>query len=422
MLISFSVKNFRSFATEQTLSLKPSRFEGAHLNRLFKTGCSEAPELLRVAAIYGANAAGKSNLIKAIDFFREFVRYSASRQEGDEIEVVAYALDPVLRQEPSWFEAAFIVEDTCYTYGFSADARRIHEEWLFAKPCGGRLKQVFSRSLEDGSYSWSLPARNRDYQVWRRATRDNALYLSTAVQLNSEELRVPFNWLKDKLFILESYAGFLESYTSHLIHAHSDVGWKQRILGFVSQADPGIEDIEIQAETFNESHLPMDMPAELRTAICSSRKDEELLSAFFYRRSDDGSLVRFPLDDESDGTQAIYALAGIWLDALKHGHIIFVDELDSSLHPMLLRYLVQWFNGYSPAESSAQLIFTTHNTALMSNEVLDRDQVWLFEKSSSGGTEIVPLTDYKPRKGEAIERGYLRGRYGGVPSIPSTID
>src|SRR5215213_4783937 len=147
MLISFSVKNFRSFLTEQTLSLKPSRFEGAHEHRLFKTGCSEAPDLLRVAAIYGANAAGKSNLIKAVAFFKEFVERSASRQQGDDIQVIGYALSPEMRRKPSWFEASFVVDNTHYTYGFSADRRKIHEEWLFAKPCGGRLRQIFSRSL-----------------------------------------------------------------------------------------------------------------------------------------------------------------------------------------------------------------------------------------------------------------------------------
>jgi hypothetical protein len=419
MLISFTVKNFRSFSAEQTLSLKPSRFEGAHAHRVLETGCAGAPELLRVAALYGANAAGKSNFIRAVAFFREFVARSASRQQGDEIRVVGFALNRERRDEPSWFEISFVVDQTHYTYGFSADRRRVHEEWLFAKPCGGRLRQIFSRSYEDGHYSWSVPSRNKDFQVWKRATRDNALFLSTAVQLNSDELRIPFEWIKDKLDVLETYSGALENLTSHMVHAHSDDGWKEKVLTLLNNADPGIVDLEIKAEKFNEKNLPDDISTEVRMEICKSMKDEEFLSALTYKRSEDGSLVQFELEEESDGTQAIYALAGIWLGAIENGYTVFVDELETSLHPMLLRHLVQLFNSYR--ESTAQLIFTTHNTSLMNSDVLDRDQVWFLEKGTTGGTEIVPLTDYKPRKGEAIERGYLRGRYGGVPFIPNTV-
>jgi AAA15 family ATPase/GTPase len=418
MLVEFSVTNFRSFASEQRLSLSAGRFKSERLGAVLDTPSKTSPHLLRAAAILGANGAGKSSLVGALEFAQQFVANSAqSTQRGDRIPVLPIKLDEKLENEPSSFELVFIFEGIEYQYSFSVCRHMVRSETLLARSQSKPLREVFSRSkTPSGEDAWNLGTLPKTQsKLWRQSTRDNALFLSTAVQLNSEELAKPFEWITQNLRIQTSEDPFFPSLTSHLIKDHVEDGCKQAVLNLLRESDLGIRDVVVEEETFDETSLPDEIPDEIRRDMVTEYKDRTFYSTRFCHRSKQLQSILFDYDEESAGTRRLYDMAGAWVLSLRHGNTLVVDEIEASLHPYIVRILVQMFQ--KPAqETSAQLIFTTHSDSLLDANILERDQFWFVEKRR-GESELIPLLDYKPRKGEAMRQNYLRGRYGGVPTI-----
>jgi len=176
-------------------------------------------------------------------------------------------------------------------------------------------------------------------------------------------------------------------------------------------ADLGIEDFEVKLVQFEEKDLPVELPAKVKRKLL----DEGLLDVQFLHKSGKGELIKFGILDESGGTQKLFALAGPWTDMAQAGLCMFIDELGANMHPMLTRALIQLLHRPHGSNPRAQLIFTTHDTALLDQSILRRDQIWFTEKNYDGATELYALTDYRPRKGEALQKGYLAGRYGALP-------
>lgn len=420
MLVKFSVKNFRSFRDEQVLSLEAGRQATGKMGRTFDSGVRAIPRLLRGAVIYGANSGGKTNFIRAMDFFRDFVVDSAKGSPSDRIDVDSYRLDSKSRNEPSQFEAVFVVSGTIFQYGFSVDRVRVHAEWLFETPAEGRIRHIFNREYSDqnGEYEWYINPRLRgEKKLWQESTRHNALFLSTSVQLNSKELAEPFEWINEKFRVLLGNDFATEQYTAHVCHAHDQ---KMSVLDMLQSVDVGVHDIDIVEREFDEKSIPKDMPDELRSEILKRFKGETLYNTELLRKSNDGSLVKFNLDDESTGTNILFGLAGPWLDTLCNGYTLVIDELDSGLHPLALRALIGMF--FDPREntSNAQLIITCHEATLLQEEMLRPDQVWFIDRTETSGSRLYPLSEFKPRKTESYLRGYLGGRYGGIPLARST--
>ncbi|WP_027696704.1 AAA family ATPase [Vibrio litoralis] len=419
MLIQFSVKNFRSIKDEITLQLIKGSGNELSKTNTFDVDAKGAANmgLVRSAVIYGANAAGKSNIIKALAEMKWLVSSSASKLQSEDtldVEPFMFASDSI--SQPTEFDIDFIIDGTRYQYGFSATKQRIIEEWLFAYP-NGRAQTWFNREYNEEShaYIWSKDSYlTGTKSVWKEATRDNALFLSTAIQLNSKQLEPIYTWFTQKLNAV-GFDGIDPTYTAKKIHENKDI---KDVLDFLKAGDLGIDDIQVEAKEFNLSELPDGLPTELKKAVAEKLKDTKTLTVKTGHKSLNGGIHYLDLNDESDGTQRIFSLAAPLVESLEEGLVVFIDELHNSLHPSMVKFLVSLFNDPIKNKNNAQLIFTTHETSILSQEVFRRDQIWFCEKNKEQSTSIYSLSDFHVRKGiENIERNYLSGKYGALPFI-----
>ncbi|WP_440780011.1 AAA family ATPase [Pseudomonas syringae] len=414
MLIQFSVKNWRSVRDEQTLSLVKARGEELAETNSFTPDTPHCSDLLRSAVIYGANAAGKSNLLSALRVMKEIILESATKQPDDELPVISFRLDSETSSLPTDFEMTFIIDNVKYQYGFTASSKQIFDEWLIAYP-NGRPQKWFTRAYNSSSetYEWSTGSHLQGQkQVWQDSTRSNALFLSTATQLNSKQLKPVLSWFRNTLRV-SSVAGWHGTYTASVC-AESDQ--KIKVLNFLKAADFDIKDIKIKAEAISLKHLPDSMPEDVKQKFIEEMKGGEIYDIKTVHEGAQGQLIDFEFEDESDGTQKLFSFAGPWLDVLENGRVLFVDELHDNLHPKLVRFLVNLFHDKSSNPNNAQLVFTTHETSILSQDVFRRDQIWFCEKDDDQATKLYPLSDFSPRKGrENLEESYLAGRYGALP-------
>ena len=420
MLIEFSVANFRSILERQTLKMAASTYfkELESLNTFTPDQSDSLPRLLRSTVLYGPNASGKSTLIQALRFVQDQVLNSQKEsQAGDQIEVVPFKLKAASREADSEFEVTFAEHGVRYDYGFCCNRERFTEEWLIAYPLGHAQKwfhRVFDAVADKDVYKFSkhLLGGKRQLELWKTQTRPNALFFSTAIQLNNEQLKPAYDWFKFRLRAIDYTRGFSPSYTLKRCANDAD---RSRIVAFMNSADLSIADILVKEIAFSAELLPKGMPAAVRDEFVKDMAGKKMLEPrFFHKEVDTQASVEFDDAEESDGTRALFAFAGPWMDVIENDLVLVVDELDTSLHPLLVHHLVKRLHHEG---GKAQLIFTTHDTTLLSQKLLRRDQVWFIEKDDRRASRLYPLSDFSPRDGEAIERGYLNGRYGGIPFL-----
>lgn len=421
MLIEFTAKNWKSIKETQSLNLIKGNGNELEASNSFQTVTTPSLSLLRSTAIYGPNASGKSNFLKALLMMRDLVIHSAKEQRGDRIPVISFRLDESNENAPTEFEVTFITQKVRYQYGFSANSERILEEWLFAYP-NGRAQKWLSRSwienseeFKDGFYQWEkCSALSGQKQLWQESTRQNALFLSTAVQLNSQQLQPAYDWFKNNLRIA-NISGWEPSFTAKLCQ---DNILKSKVMEFLKAADFDIHDVLVETEKMSAKHLPVVMPDELKSKVLKDIGGVGVFDVKTIHLSITGKQVSFKFDEESDGTQKFFSLAGPWIDALKNGYVLVIDELHDTLHPKMVEFLVKVFHNTQSNPKNAQLVFTTHETSILSQEIFRRDQLWFCEKDKNQATKLYPLTDFSPKKGrENLKENYLSGRYGALPYI-----
>ena len=419
MLIEFSVENFRSIKKEARLSLAagPGK-EHCETNLVtpeLNEGVRSIP-LVRSAAIYGANASGKTNLLRALQAMQRIVVHSG--REIDDLPIVPFRFDPESESRSSTFEVVGIVDRMRFQYGFSATRQLVTDEWLYAWP-RGRIQLWFERTTESETGVVRCKFGDKlagDKEAWRRATRPNALLLSTAVMLNSEQLRPVFGWFRDNLHIA-GLGGWANIFS---------VEWcggdrKAEIVRFLHAADLAIDDLRVVHEDFSPESGLGDLPAELREPLREMFAGTRVAHVHVSHNVNPGRSVELELEEESDGTRKMFALAAPWLDTLDSGHVIVFDELHDNLHPALVRLLVDRFHDPEANAKGAQLVFTTHDTSILNQDVFRRDQIWFCERNPRLETQVLPLTDFRPRRGvENLERAYLAGRYGALPYVRSS--
>lgn len=414
MLVEFRVKNFRSLRDEQVLSLVASKDKTLHDTHTLSTGIKAAPSLLRSAVVYGANAGGKSNLIKALQYMRGVVLESATIiQPGQTFAVQPFRLDDRFASQPTKFEVTFILDDVRYQYGFAMTPQRIVSEHLLVYKAF-KPQRWFERHFDEESgkdvYDFG-PGLKGAKNLWEGATRSNALFLSMAVQLNSDALRPVFDWFSSGLVIFNEQAQLSPQTSLQML---KQAEGRKQICEFLTAADISIADIEVVTRKVPGQAVHFDLVAG-KTEVRSEEVEEHQLR--FSHATEQGRAV-FDLMDESSGTRNLLFLTGPVLDILKKGLTLVIDELDTSLHTLLVRELVRLFHRPEVNTGGAQLIFTTHDTSLLdAPDLFRRDQVWFVEKDKGQASTLVALSEFSPRKNEALERGYLMGRYGGVPFL-----
>ncbi|MEJ0051581.1 MAG: ATP-binding protein [Methylovirgula sp.] len=412
MIIEFRVKNFRSFRDEAVLNLVASTDVSNEELSVRATGNKAVPRLLRTAAIYGANAGGKSNLVRAMQLLRGIVNDSAKLQAGQTFNIQPFRLDPATDQLPIEYEITFLLGSTRYQFGFTLTPRKILSEWLIVyktRQPTTWYERIFDEASQKYEYKFSTHLLGSK-SLWSEATRDNALFLSTAVQLNSDQLLPVFEFLTEKLVVFENGIVPNPDYTiSQIAKTTAD-----RTREFLSAADIGIANIQLRTQEGFTAGMKFDLATGKIEAVPKELRDVTV--PIFEHRGRSGGAV-FDFSDESEGTRKLFALAGPLFDIIEQGKVLVVDELDRSLHALLVRQLIGIFQNPDLNQNGAQLIFTTHDTSLLEGDLLRRDQIWFAEKDENQSSQLHPLSDFSPRKSEAIERGYLSGRYGGVPTL-----
>lgn len=408
MLLEFRVRNYRSIRDEQALTLVASGDKELAATHLAPTGLKAAPNALRSVVVYGPNASGKSSLLRALDYLRAVVAESATIiQPGQTYNVQPFKLDAASAQQPTEFEITFLLSGVRHQYAFSMTPQRIVSESLLVYR-SSKPTQLFSRQHVEGDrydYEFSTYLTG-PRKLWQESTRPNALFLSMAAQLNSEQLSPVFNWIVRNITFLPAGASVLPDFTTALLATGQG---RASIREFLSAADISIADV--QAVPRKGMHAQWVMGA---SGLQASQEEREFMMPVFEHSTPKGS-AKFELHDESEGTQRLYGLIAPVLDCLRDGHVLVVDELDSSLHTLLVRRLITMFQTPELNSNGAQLIFSTHDTSLLDHTLFRRDQIWFTEKDADQATRLYPLTDFSPRKQEAWERGYLAGRYGAVP-------
>lgn len=418
MLVEFSVTNYRSILARQTLSMAASSFKKLEDLNTFNAGLSgNAPRLLRSTVLYGPNASGKSTLIQALKFVQDRVINSQKEsQEGEEIDTVPFKLTAASRAAVSEFELTFVEKGVRYEYGFSCNQQRFTEEWLFAYPNGRAQKwfhRVFDAKAGKDVYKFGTSFKGESKRLdWQEQTRANALFFSAAIQLNNEQLKPAFDWFKKRLRVISSAHSLGAGYTVTRCESKEE---KDKVIEFMNSADLSIADIVLKTTVFSPDWLPKNLPAPVKDEFSRQLNGKERTTVkYVHHDVETQETIEFTEAEESDGTRALFAFAGPWLDVTENDRVLVVDELDTSLHPLLVHHLVKRLHH---GGSNAQLIFTTHDTTLLSQKLLRPDQVWFMEKDDKRATRLYPLSDFSPRENEAVERGYLNGRYGGIPFL-----
>jgi len=414
LLIRFRVENFRSIRTEQELSLVASPLS-ERVETLVHAERYDF-DLLRGAAIYGPNASGKSTLFAALEFMKTAVEESQRVWAPNAgIPRTPFALDAEAAKQPSLFAVDLLLKGVRYEYGFVVDSERVLEEWLYAYP-KGRKQEWFTRDAareQEFSFSRHLQGENRTISGF---TRPNSLFLSAAAQNNHSMLGPIFGWFSSRVFIVDEK--LRSGIEMAVVQLCLDEGRRESVQRLLQAADLGITSLEIveeDASSFAE-RLRIRPDDPFLTELPFGPRYGAAVQLRHRAGRGEESVV-LPFSQESEGTKAMFSLAGTIALMLMTGGLLVVDELDRSLHPHLSLKIVSLFNDPATNPQNAQLIFNTHDTNLLDTQILRRDQIWFTEKDENGATHLYPLTDFRARKHENLERGYLQGRYGAVPVV-----
>lgn len=386
MLNQFNFENFKSYRDEVSLDMEATSIKELVDNTIEVNGIN----YLKVAAIYGANSSGKSNIIEAFMFMKRFIEYSFLNK----FEAPTFKFDPKSNGQSSDFEVFFTVKDIEYQYGFTLKGASIKKEWLL-----GRTKKKFNEIYYREEKEITLSQKLKKYKPILENVKDSTLFLTILSTVEDENIFNVFSWFKKSsvLMLGNSYweIVYKNQFDNEMHLSENDVELQKYIKAF----DFGI--IGIRVEKTESSYK-----------IFTKHYNE------FTQEIDELSL-----EEESMGTQKMFSLYYKIKNSLKDGGLLLIDELDAKLHPLLTKYIVQLFQDKDTNKYGAQLIFTTHDTTILNNNLFRRDQVWFSEKLSNGVSELYSLVEYKldnttkVRNDASYNKDYLLGRYGAIPIL-----
>lgn len=413
MLIQFNFKNFKSFREEATLDLSAAKMT-EFSERVITVG---SEKVLPVAAIYGANASGKSNIYSAFEYMSDFVaesfKYGGEEEKFAEYKPTPFLFDSTSADAESSFEVYFTLDgdktEKTFNYGFCVNKEGVTEEWLNSKAKTARkYSRVFYRGLDEKDLDLSgFPKSSRDnLQV---ALEKQVLIISLGAKLKIAKCKNIRDW-----FLANEFADFGDPFTNFFMSRRLPKGFvdnnevQHKVVDYFASFDEHIKDFKIEK-------VPHD----------GESKDESYTIKALHRKMDSEEMAEIPLVMESAGTLKMFALYPELQEVLEKGSVFFIDELNARLHPLLVRNFILTFLNPEINENHAQLIFTTHDTWQLSNQLLRRDEIWFVEKDEDGVSTLYSLADFvdedgsRIRKDESYEKNYLIGKYGAIPTLKS---
>ncbi len=417
MLIEFTVSNFLSFKERKSMSLQATSIKDHPDNPPIIT---ERYKLLKGAVIYGANASGKSNFVKAMSTMRRLVLKSFEKSSTQDLDITPFLLHTGSESEPSLFEVLFLVNNIRYRYGFEVDNTSVRSEWLFEAKKNIE-KPLFIRE-SDGIEVFPTFKEGKDLE---EKTRDNTLFLAVVDQFNGTISKAIMQWFNN--FITISGLSH-ESYKAVTFKMLENEDQKPVLQNFYNRLDLGFDDIKIVKKTFDPNELPKDLPEALVKQMVTDFEGKTFIGVkTLHKKYNDKNeiemLEEFDMrSQESSGTNKIFNISGPIFDVLSDGGVLIIDELDASLHPLLTLAVTKLFNSKEHNLKNAQLVFSTHDTNLLYYGNYRRDQVFFVEKDIYGASDLYSLADYsengkKIRNDSSFEKDYIQGRYGAIPYI-----
>lgn len=418
MLVEFTVNNYKSIKNTIKFSmLTSSKDEGNYFTNRYN--------LLRSSILYGANASGKSNFLRAIAFMDKFVlnKYKIL-QSTDTLPHEPFRLCSETEYASSEFEIVFFIGTIKYRYGFELDNEKIYSEWLFSDEKGKEAK-LFLRDSDEKDYV--NPTKFKEGYIFFNKKEEkikvpsNQLFIWKCDQDDGEISKSILNWF-NHLNMIDGMDH--KGYINYTMQEMGNASFKKDIINLVKTADINIENIEVE-----EEEVPIDIIEQLpfsdtfkNNMIDGGGLKSISLNTMHNKYDKDGNIignVLFELEkEESKGTRKFFAMSAPILDTLKNGKILIIDELDASLHPLLTQHLINLFHDETVNTKNAQLIFATHDTNLLNRNIFRRDQIWLTEKDKYESTDLYSLSELKGvRKKEDFEGQYIQGKYGAIPYL-----
>lgn len=422
MLLRFGVENYRSLRDYQELLLIAANLKDPCVELLPIPNSKE--KALPAIGIYGANASGKSNLFHALRFFVDGIRNSYIKKDYLTA-VTAFALDPDYKSQSSRFDCDVVIDDTRYHYGYVVNDKEVLEEWLYAFPTNKVRASKQTWFYRDSSlakpyyFGKALKGLNRTVE---ELTRKDSLFLSSAAANNHKQLTAVYDFFSNKVVFRSADNASSKKVISEYINSDAKKGL---MLKFLRLADTGILNVEVHRDPLPEEAKPFTnelkalVQKHFTSEVTMNFDDEEITTLKITHQGVKKGAVSFDLENESAGTQTLFSLLGPVYDAIHEGGVLVLDEMNSNLHPLVSKAIIKLFASATTNCTSGQLIFATHDTNLLSSDVLRRDQIWFVEKDQTGASHIYPLTNIRTRQSDNIERGYLEGRFGAIPFLVS---
>lgn len=444
MLLRFGVENYGSISSYQELLLTASSLKDDETCVVNVAPDSARPlRVLPVAGVYGANAAGKSTLLRAFEFFVNAIAQSHSRVASRTgTPYFPFRLDSTSNTQPSKYDVDIVLEDIRYHYGFTLDGKHIVQEWLYSFDLNStrQVKSVmFARETsQDGIVEVIFPGKSLrgENKQMAKLVRPNSLFLSTAAQNAHTQLSPIFDFFEGVVRRLDSDISHWHLAEQLTAYFSTDPERTRAAIEFLKAADIGIAGMDFSKTPINEMEKKfiVDVEKVLRehrkipqTSGEESNDDESITITErplvkLLHKGRGKNTYPIHLRNESTGTQSLLQLLGPVFIKLNEGGIVLVDELNTALHPLVSRELIKLFQNPVTNPGHAQLIFTTHDTNLLTGALLRRDQIWFAEKDDEGATHTYSLSDIKIRAKDNIERGYLMGRFGAIPFMGCGLD
>ena len=420
MLLNFTFKNYKSYANTCSFSMIANK-DKSHDDNLISIG---KERISKARIIYGANASGKTSFIDALEFIKIFSIISNNLVENNRIGIIPYKFRENSYKVPSEFSLTFIKNEVKYCYSFSCTCEKVIDEKLdvynSAKPTN-----IFTRTNSD-EYKFNTDVRLLN-EIKTKNTK-NKLFLLTAATWNYEKVKPVVDYILNDIIVLHDITQPTKYNISYIIENNDLEEYKKFCLDFLNNADISISDFEINTHKMKELGKKAELMNKLMNVIVDN--DPEQIKKIansdifniktIHNIKGDNNSFSYPLEltEESDGTRQLFHFAPALFYAFKEGKVLLIDEIDRSLHPLLVEYIIKKFYDTEINKNNAQLICNTHDTNLLNLDLFRRDEIWFTERNNaSASTEMYALSDFSPRKDENIEKAYLLGRYGGIPFI-----